>query len=261
LIFKEFKIKYLDQDFSTEQINKLTDSVGDIYMDNPLHALTLLHQVDQNIVCSLKYYQKFFLKEVSQAIQKCYNQGGRLFFIGCGTSGRIAKQLESKWIYFFDQNKQYGNNKILNKFVQSIIAGGPHALINAQPRFEDGYLSGQQALINHNITSNDLVILISASGSPQFNIGAGEYAHKKNAKVFYFYNNKSVPQSTQTFLDHPDIQPILIESGPQAIAGSTRLQAASLTIFCLGNTLNIILSEILNIDIGSDLIKFSSFID
>ena len=93
-----------------------------------------------------------------------------------------------------------------------------------------------RALEGVNLAPHDTVILISASGSASFNVGCGHYAADKGAEVLYFYNSKNIPSRTQQLFNRVNnpVIPLCVDVGPQAIAGSTRLQGATLAEACLG---------------------------
>ena len=142
----------------------------------------------------------------------------------------MAIDLAAKWNKKFSQ---YGE-------VVGVIAGGDSAFVRAKEGFEDSQDSGIAALNKHSLKPQDTVILISASGSANFNIGAGVAATKAGCKVYYFVNSTSVPDPTQDLFNTQGVEPLTIDIGPQAIAGSTRLQAATLAELCLGYMLTAI---------------------
>src|SRR5581483_6393381 len=80
---------------------------------------------------------------------------------------------------------------------------------------------------------------ISASGSASFNVGLGNFAANKGAHVVYFYNSKEIPSRTEKLFTRPSnpVIPLELDIGPQAICGSTRLQAATVTEACITSLL------------------------
>ena len=153
------------------------------------------------------------------------------FSVGAGSSGRVAVDLAAK---------------CKNGSVIGTIAGGDSAMIAAREGFEDSENEGKEALKNYSIQPIDTVVLISGSGSSSFNVGCGHFVADRGAQVLYFYNSKTIPTRTEELfkrIRNPAI-PLELDIGPQAIAGSTRLQAATLAECCLGVLLgSLFLSE------------------
>ena len=142
-----------------------------------------------------------------------FRGGGRLFYVGCGTSGRLGvlDAAECPPTFRTDPN-----------MVQGIIAGGYDALVRSIEGAEDCPKDGAKAIIEHNITSEDIVLGITASSSTPFVLGALEQAKKTAALTGLIICNKP-PQLD--YVDHL----ISIVVGPEVITGSTRMKAATAT--------------------------------
>ena len=188
-------------------------------MHNDLkQGLKLLHEVDKQVLSGFEFFTTHYLPYLSALVDKQFQAHGRCFLIGSGSSGRIAVDIAAKC----------ANDKVIG-----IIAGGDSAFIRAKEGFEDSEEDGRNLITAHEISAHDLLILVSASGSASFNVGAAIAAKEKGATVCYFYNSKEVPQKTERLFTDYGVIPILVDIGPQAITGSTRLQAASLAELCL----------------------------
>ena len=147
---------------------------------------------------------------ISQALRK----GGRIIFVGAGTSGRLGI-LEAA-----EMPLTFGTSPDL---VQAIMAGGQGAILKAREGVEDNYEEGARSITRLHPTKQDVVIGVSASGMTQFVRGALTRARRANSKIIFVTCD---PRSElQTFVDLT-IAPAV---GPEVIAGSTRLKAGTAT--------------------------------
>src|SRR2546423_7273399 len=147
---------------------------------------------------------------LTQALRK----GGRVIFVGAGTSGRLGV-LESA-----EMPPTFGTNPDL---VQAIMAGGKSAILRAREGVEDNYEEGARSINRLRPSKKDVVIGVSASGMTPFVRGALTRARRAGAKIIFVTCD---PRSElQTFVDLT-IAPAV---GPEVIAGSTRLKAGTAT--------------------------------
>jgi N-acetylmuramic acid 6-phosphate etherase len=147
---------------------------------------------------------------ISQALRK----GGRLIFVGAGTSGRLGI-LESA-----EMPPTFGTNPDL---VQAIMAGGQDAIVHPREGVEDNYEEGARSMSRLRPSKRDVVIGVSASGITQFVRGALTRARRAGSKIVFVTCD---PQTElQTFVDLT----IALAVGPEVIAGSTRLKAGTAT--------------------------------
>ncbi|TMW71233.1 N-acetylmuramic acid 6-phosphate etherase [Alteribacter natronophilus] len=137
---------------------------------------------------------------------------GRIFYAGSGSSGRLG---------VMDASEIPPTFSIEHGQFNGIIAGGDEALRDAAPLFEDDELAGRKALIPHRIAEHDLVIGLTASGRTPFVRGALLYAQKQGAATALICCNKGAELSPLA-----DIA-VEIDTGPEAITGSTRLKAGT----------------------------------
>ena len=142
-----------------------------------------------------------------------YKAGGRLFYVGSGTSGRLGVLDAAECPPTFRTDPE---------MVQGIIAGGYDALVRSIEGAEDYPKNGANAMIEHNITSDDIVLGITASSSTPFVLGALEQAKKMGALTGLIICNK--PPKLD-YVDHL----ISIIVGPEVITGSTRMKAGTAT--------------------------------
>lgn len=164
---------------------------------------------------TVAYRVEDVLPEVESAVETVYQsliRGGRLFYIGAGTSGRIG---------ILDAVECPPTFSTPPDLVQAIIAGGENAFIKAVEGAEDDSTLGAKDLEERNLTSIDVVIGIAASGRTPYVIGALQYAKQVGAKTVSLTSNKNAKIS-----EHADIA-IEVETGPEVVTGSTRMKAAT----------------------------------
>ena len=155
------------------------------------------------------------IPNIAKAVDEIGNRlqnGGRLIYIGAGTSGRLGVLDASECPPTFSTDPQ---------LVQGIIAGGDSALRISAEGAEDDYSGGKIDLKDKNITSKDAIVGIAASGTTPYVIGALEYAKGIGAYTSGICCIKETPMSRFTDVM---ITPIV---GPEAIAGSTRMKAGT----------------------------------
>ena len=146
------------------------------------------------------------------AISERMKEGGRLFYIGCGTSGRLGVLDASEC------PPTYGVPKDL---VIGIIAGGDHALRNAIEGAEDNPEMGYNDVASYNITDKDSVIGISVAGGARYVIGALNKANEVGALTVAITSNENTPiEKISKITIHPD-------TGAEVITGSTRMKAGT----------------------------------
>ncbi len=215
---------------STEKPHPGTVNLSQTMHRNVSEGMKLLLDADQKVLEGLKQFIPALAEWVPK-LKARLEHGGRIFLVGAGSSGRVAVDLAAK---------------CKNGSVIGTIAGGDSAMIAAREGFEDSENEGKEALKNYSIQPIDTVVLISGSGSSSFNVGCGHFVADRGAQVLYFYNSKTIPTRTEELfkrIRNPAI-PLELDIGPQAIAGSTRLQAATLAECCLGVLLgSLFLSE------------------
>jgi N-acetylmuramic acid 6-phosphate etherase len=147
---------------------------------------------------------------IVQALRK----GGRVVFVGAGTSGRLGV-LESA-----EMPTTFGTNADL---VQAVMAGGKNAFLHSKEGVEDNYEDGARAITRLKPSKKDVVIGVSASGMTPFVRGGLTRARKAGAKIIFVTCDPRT--ELQTFVDLT-ISPAV---GPEVIAGSTRLKAGTAT--------------------------------
>ena len=141
-------------------------------------------------------------------------KGGRIFFVGAGTSGRLGVLEAAEMIPTFSTPAA---------LVQAVMAGGPAAFFSDKEGVEDNYKEGARAIARLRPTRKDALIGVSASGMTQFVRGALSRARRSGVKIIFITCWPGT--ELQTFVDVV-IAPMV---GPEVIAGSTRLKAGTAT--------------------------------
>lgn len=155
------------------------------------------------------------LPEIGQAVDQIVcglKKGGRLIYIGAGTSGRLG---------VLDAVECRPTFSVSEHLVLGIIAGGERALINAVEGAEDDSQSGIDDLIAVSLNANDVVVGIAASGRTPYVIGALEYANSINCATICLVCNPQAPllQVAKTG--------ICVTVGPECLTGSTRMKSGT----------------------------------
>lgn len=145
-------------------------------------------------------------------IARQFKKGGRLFYIGAGTSGRLGVLDAAECVPTFGTDPE---------MVQGLIAGGMPAMTLAVEGAEDDVGLGQQYLVDRKLSPDDVVVGIAASGRTPYVIGGLDYAKQNHTPAIAFSCNKDAEIS-----NHADIA-IEISAGPEVLSGSTRLKAGS----------------------------------
>jgi len=147
---------------------------------------------------------------ITQALRK----DGRIIFVGAGTSGRLGV-LESA-----EMPPTFGTSPDL---LQAVMAGGQDAVLRAKEGVEDNYEEGARSIVRLKTSKKDVVLGVSASGMTPFVRGALTRARRTGSKIVFVTGDPRT--ELQTFVDLT-IAPAV---GPEVIAGSTRLKAATAT--------------------------------
>ncbi|CAN5415725.1 N-acetylmuramic acid 6-phosphate etherase [soil metagenome] len=152
------------------------------------------------------------LNKLIQIITGKLKAGGRLFYLGAGSGGRLAV------LDTIELPTTFGIEKGI---VNTVLAGGMEHLVEAREEMEDNYHEGWEKLLHNGINSNDIVLGISASGTTPFVLGALEACRKNNITTGCLVSNPNSPISQQA--DYP----VEVITGPEVITGSTRMKCGT----------------------------------
>ena len=152
------------------------------------------------------------IEELIFAVTDCMLAGGKLFYIGAGTSGRLG---------ILDASECPPTYGVPYDLVQGIIAGGLPAITRAAEFAEDDLKQGWLDLQTHNITSKDFVIGIAASGTTPYVIGALKECLKNNIETGCITCNKNTPLAEVAHF------PVEVITGAEFVTGSTRMKSGT----------------------------------
>jgi N-acetylmuramic acid 6-phosphate etherase len=195
----------------TERRNPRT---AEIDLASPLEIVDLINAEDQTVPAAVASQREPIARAVAKA-EETFRNGGRLFYVGAGTSGRLGVLDASEC------PPTYGTDPEL---VQGIIAGGPAALTRSQEGAEDRLESAVEDLTAHGVRKGDFVIGIAASGTTPYVRRALEYARSVGAATALV----ACSPPPQEAIDVSDIVMLPI-TGPEVVTGSTRMKAGTAT--------------------------------
>jgi N-acetylmuramic acid 6-phosphate etherase len=195
----------------TEQRNPRT--VG-IDLASPVEIVDLINAEDRTVSDAVATQREQIARAVETA-EATFRAGGRLFYAGAGTSGRLGV-LDAA-----ECPPTYGTDP---EMVQGLIAGGRPAMFRAQEGAEDHPENGARDIDAHGITARDFVVGIAASGTTPYVRGALARAKELGARTALVACS---PPPADT-LAHADI-PIVAVTGPEVVTGSTRMKAGTAT--------------------------------
>ena len=154
---------------------------------------------------------------IKVAVEKL-QKGGRIFYIGAGTSGRLG---------ILDASECPPTFGVSHDLVIGLIAGGDTAIRKAVENAEDSISQGWEDLLAHNISTKDIVIGIAASGTTPYVVHALNKCNQENIATGCITCNKNSPLSQTAKL------PIEVIVGPEFLTGSSRMKAGTAQKMCL----------------------------
>lgn len=192
----------------TEQQNPRTRGLD---TKSALEIVRILNREDAQVAAAVRRELPNIARAVD-AIVASLRQGGRLFYVGAGTSGRLAV-LDASEI-----PPTYGTPPDL---VQAFIAGGDKALRGAVEGAEDSETDGARVLARARVTNKDVVVGVAASGTTPYVLGAMAWARKRGCVTVGITSNSNSPLARAAKIA------IAPQTGPEPISGSTRMKAGT----------------------------------
>lgn len=196
------------EETATELINRNTVNID---MVGTYDMLAMINYEDMKVAAAVKKS----IPEIAQAVDmivKNFLDGGRLFYVGAGTSGRLG---------VLDASECPPTFSVSHDMVQGVIAGGDRALKEAIEGAEDSEELAAIDFKNKDICSNDTIVGISASGNAKYVVKFMEIAKIKKCKTVAVTSNPeaAMKKAADCF--------ICVETGAEAISGSTRMKAGT----------------------------------
>lgn len=198
----------------TEQANPASQNLDQL---SPLAFVDLVNQEDQQTLTAIAGAREALAEAIAVTAQSL-KQGGRLFYVGAGTSGRLGVLDASECPPTFCTPPE---------LVQGIIAGGAGALVRSSEGLEDIAEDGAAIIHGHHIHEHDVVVGITAGGTTPYVHGALAAAQQRGAKAIFI---ACVPSDQVPANYDVDIRLLV---GPEILAGSTRLKAGTATKMAL----------------------------
>lgn len=193
---------------ATEKRNTSTLLIDEL---STIDMLTLINNEDKTVPLAIEK----ILPDIAMAVDlitKQLQSGGRLFYIGAGTSGRLG---------VLDAAECPPTYGVSPDLVQGIIAGGTPALLKAQEGAEDSLELCKKDLKEKDFSKNDIMVGIAASGRTPYVIGGLEYAKSIGAPTI------SIACSPNSEIAKLADIPLTVVTGPEVITGSTRMKAGT----------------------------------
>ena len=197
-------------ELTTEKINPATAHIDEC---STLEMVKLINDEDKKVAAAVEKV----LPEVAlavDAIAESFSRGGRLFYIGAGTSGRLG---------VLDASECPPTFGVSPDMVQGLIAGGKNALVTAVEGAEDNLNLAEKNLSEKNFCAADVLVGITASGRTPYVLGGVNFAKKIGAKTV---GVSCVENSKLAQVVDIAITPV---TGAEALTGSTRLKAGTAT--------------------------------
>jgi N-acetylmuramic acid 6-phosphate etherase len=190
---------------------KANSASADLDRKSAFEIARIINREDAKVAGAVKGARRP-IAQVIDLIAAALAEGGRLIYVGTGTSGRIAALDAVECPPTFDVDP---------RMVQFIIAGGPKALAAAVEADEDSRDLGRKAIAKKKPTKRDVVVGIAASGRTPFTVAAIEYARAHGAKTVAVVCNPKSPLGKAAHIA------IVAEVGAEVVAGSTRMKAGT----------------------------------
>ncbi len=234
---------------TTESSHPVTANLSNTAKRDIAAGLRQLLDVDDDV---LRKYREFVESgraiQIADTVLAALKNGGRIFFTGCGSTGRLSIQLVSIWRDFWQRNKG-ADAETWEDRAFPVMAGGDFALIKAVEGFEDFTAFGRKQIGDLGVCDKDVVFAITEGGETSFVIGTAWKGVEVGAKVYFVYNNPDDVlcehvQRSREVIQEPRIEKINLTTGPMAITGSTRMQATSIQLAVLVTVLEMVVREL-----------------
>ena len=196
---------------SFKKITESDSNYNNLELKSTKELVNIINDEDMTVASAVKKT----LPNLTILIDKIYlnmKNGGRLFYVGAGTSGRLG---------ILDASECPPTFGVSDKLVIGIIAGGDKAIRKSQEFAEDDYNQGWTDLLEFNISKNDSVIGIAASGTTPYVVGAIKKCREEGVLTGCITCNLNSP------LAKASNYPIEVIVGPEVVTGSSRMKAGT----------------------------------
>ena len=239
----------------TEASHPRSQELGQVARQDAAAGLAVLFDVDRDVVDAYDRWSRSGQPEaLRDELLATLEGGGRVFFTGCGATGRLSIQLNSIWRGFWQDRRGRGRATpppdAWERRAESVMAGGDYALIKSVEGFEDFAPFGRKQIADLGVARGDMVFAITEGGETSFVIGTAWEALEAGALVAFVYNNpdevlRAHVERSRQVIDEPRIRKVNLTTGPMAITGSTRMQATSIQLLAMLTVLEMALRDVL----------------
>jgi N-acetylmuramic acid 6-phosphate etherase len=253
----------------TESSHPVTTHLSEVARQDIAAGLKLLFDVDDDVVRKFReFVESGRAAEIKETLARSLQNGGRIFFTGCGATGRLSILLDSVWRDFWNRSRRREpapgcSDEIMSGLTSaatssgvedfenrtfSVMAGGDYALIKSVEGFEDFTAFGRKQLRDLGVRAGDVVFAITEGGETSFVIGTAWAGVEAGAKVYFVYNNPDdilcgTVERSREIIEDARIEKINLTTGPMAITGSTRMQATSIQLCVLLTVLEMVVQD------------------
>ncbi len=262
----------------TEQRHPKTWPLGERVREDTLAGLKMMSSVDEDIRARMDDLAAApeALEQAARAVEEAILAGRKVYVYGCGATGRLAKQVESSfWRPFWRGVKADRPiwRKLAGRVPEGIeenligeMTGGDRALISSLEGFEDLQLIGRLQLQDRGVERGDVVICVTEGGETSSVIGTvlaaldqwraepGYDPAASRKRLFFVYNNpddRLLPfDRSRSVITEPGITKINLTTGPQAITGSTRMQATTIETYVVAAIVETAVGRVLGAALG-----------
>lgn len=222
----------------TESSHAVTENLSETAKASIPAALGLLFEADGDVLTTYRaLVGSGRLPGIARTVADALKGGGRVFFTGCGSTGRLSIQLDSIWRDFWQKQAARGHDHASGWEARtfSVMAGGDFALIKSVEGFEDFTQFGRKQIGDLGVGPGDVTFAITEGGETSFVIGTAWESLERGARVFFVYNNPDetlvgAVKRSQEVIEEPRIEKINLTTGPMSITGSTRMQATTIQL-------------------------------
>ena len=239
----------------TEASHPRSAELSEIARRDAAAGLAVLFDVDRDVVETYDRWSRSGQpEELRDDLVAALEGGGRVFFTGCGATGRLSIQLASIWRAFWQDRRERGLTMpppdAWEERALSVMAGGDYALIKSVEGFEDFAPFGRKQIADLGVAKGDIVFAITEGGETSFVIGTAWQGREDGARVVFVYNNpdevlRAHVKRSREVIDEPRIRRVNLTTGPMAITGSTRMQATSIELLAMLTVLEMALRDVL----------------
>jgi len=222
---KEYQMGYI----SAEKANDKTKNMSQTFEKSIEEGVKLLVSCDEDLIKSFKDALKSEeYAKLKEDIYTVVTNGGKVYFSGCGSSGRLCMRVEASFRAAMKKIKPEYENR-----VEAIMTGGEFALIRAVESFEDYIQLGKRQVEKLDINEKDMLVGVTATGETTSILGTAAGALEAGAKVYMVvcsdpYVLVDKMERAKIVYTNQNTKVLLLKSGKMALTGSTRMQASSI---------------------------------